>query len=95
MVVVLVETQCSMVDLCEITPLTASEIARPVAPEASSRHATLGHVSSTAVWSPHSIPELEYQRSHALQNAHEQEHGMDKAFFEVKGSQVVAQEADC
>ena len=42
-VIVLVKTQRSMTDICEISPSNVSKIAGPVAPKA--RSATLGHLS--------------------------------------------------
>ena len=73
-VMVLVETQRSMADICEISPSNASRLAGPVASEA--RPATLGHLSF-AVGPVHSATdnEAESQRSRALQSQGGQEHG--------------------
>ena len=42
-VILLVETQCFMADVCEISPSNASKVAGPVGSEA--HPATLGHLS--------------------------------------------------
>ena len=66
-VIVLVETQRSMVDVCEIHTSNASTLAGPVASE--SRPTTLGHLSF-AVRPGHSTTdsEAESQLSNALHN---------------------------
>ena len=84
-VMVLVETQCSITDICEISPSNASKFVGPVAAEA--RHATLGHLSF-AVEPIHTTVdnESEYQRSRALQSQNGQEHGLEEVILEVKES---------
>jgi len=86
-VIVLVKTQCSMMDICEISPLNTSRLVAPVASEACP--ATLGHLSF-AVRPVHSTMdnEAESQLSHALQNQDGQEHSLEELIFEVTESQV-------
>jgi len=86
-VIVLVETQRSMSDICNISPLNASKFAGPVASEV--RAATLGHLSF-AVGPVHSTTdnEAESQRSHTLQSQDGQEHGLEEVILEIKESQV-------
>ena len=73
-IVVLVETQRSIADVCEISPLNTSRLVRPMASEA--RPATLGHLSLT-VRPPHSMTdnEAESQLSRALQSHAGREYG--------------------
>jgi len=84
-VVVLVETQRSMTDICEVS--SATKIAGPAPPE--SRPATLGHLSF-AVGPMHSTIdiELESQWPPALQSQDGEEHGIEKVILEMKESQV-------
>ena len=72
-VILLVETQRSMVDVCDISPLNASELAGPAASEA--RPATLGHISF-ARGLVHSTTdnEAESRRPRALQSQGGREH---------------------
>ena len=87
-VIVLVETQRSMADICEIGPPNASQLAGPVASEA--RPATLGHLSF-AVGPVHTTDdEAESQRSCVLQSQGGQEHGLQDVILEVKENQVRA-----
>ena len=88
-VMLLIETQRSMTDICEISkisPTNASKLAPPVPSEA--RLANLGHLSS-AVGPVRSTTddEAESQRSRALQSQGGQEHGLE-VILEVKESQV-------
>ena len=82
MVIVIVETQRSMADICEIIPWNASTLAAPVVSEA--RTATLGHLSFA-----HSTMnnEAESQFSRTLQSRGGQEHGLE-AILEVKELEV-------
>ena len=81
-VVVLVETRRSMMDVCEFSPSNESKLAGPVASEA--RPATLGH-RPFAVGPVHSTTddEAESQRSHALQSQGGEEHGLEEVIPEV------------
>ena len=83
-VIVLVETQRSMTDVCEISPSNASKFAGPVASEA--RSATLGHISF-AVGPVHSATddEAEPQR---LQSQGGQERGLEEIILEAKESRI-------
>ena len=85
MVIVLVKTQRSMADICEISPSNAIKFAGPVASEA--RPATLGHLS----FAPGPIDtmvdnEPEYQRPRALQSKGGKGHGVEEAILEVRES---------
>jgi len=73
-VIILVETQRSITDVCESSPSNASKLAGPPASEA--RPATLGHLSFAA-GSVHSMMdnEVESQYSCALWSQGGQEHG--------------------
>jgi len=86
-VIVLVETQCSITDVCEISPSNASKFVGPVASNA--RPAALGHLSFP-VGPVHSTTddEAESQRSHALQSQGGQEHGLEEVILEIKEGQV-------
>ena len=86
-VVVLVETQRSMTDVCEISASNASTVAGPMASEA--RPATSEHLSF-AVGPVHSTTdnEAESQRSRALQSKGGQEYHLDEVILEVKECQV-------
>jgi len=86
-VIILVETQRSMTDICEISPSNASKIAGPVASQV--RPATLGH-PSFAVGPVHSTMdnEGESQRSCALQIQSGREHDPEEVILEVKEREV-------
>jgi len=86
-VTVLVETQRSMTDVCEISPSNAGRLAAPAGSEA--RPATFGHLSFAA-GPVHSTTdnEAESQRSRVLQSQGGQEHGLEEVILEVKESQV-------
>ena len=86
-VIVLVETQRSMMDVCGIGTSNASKLAGPMLSEL--RPATLGHLSF-ALRPVHSTTddEAESQRSHALQSQGEQEHDLDEVILEVKERQA-------
>ena len=90
-VIVLVETQRSMADVCEIGPSNASKLGAPVkAPVAPEAHpATFGHLSF-AVGPVHSTAGdgVESQCSRVLQNQGGPEHGLEEVIREVKESQV-------
>ena len=88
-VMILVETQRSMPDVCEISPSNASRFAGRAASDA--RPATFGHLSF-AVEPVHSTMdnEVESQRSRALQSQGGQERGLEELILEVKESQVVS-----
>ena len=81
-VILLVETQRLMADVCEINPSNASKFAGPVGSEA--RPATLGHLSF-AVEPVHGAMDSKAgsQRSRALQSQGRHEHGLE-AILEVK-----------
>ena len=86
-VILLVETQRSMTDICEISPSNASKLAAPVASEA--RPATLGHFSFVVgPVHPTTSGEAESQLSRGLQSQGGQEHGLEEITLEVKESQV-------
>jgi len=88
-VIVLVETQRSMMDVCEINPSDAGKLVAPVGSDTSeARPATSGHLSF-AVGSVHSTTdnETESQRSRALQSQGGQEHGLEEVILEVTESQ--------
>jgi len=87
-VIVLVEAQRSMTDICEISSSNAGRLAAPVASEA--RPVAPGHLSFAA-GPVHSTTdnEAESQQSHALQSQGAQEHGLEEgAILEIKESQV-------
>ena len=86
MVIILVETQRSMTDLCEISPSNASKLAGPMTSEA--RPATLGHLSFAGgqVYST-TDNETESQRSGAIRSRGGQEYGLED-ILEVKEDQV-------
>ena len=88
-VVVLVETQRSMVDVCESDTSNARKLAGPMPHEP--RPAALGH-PSFALGPVHSTTdnEAESQRSHTgtLQSQGGQDHGLDEVILEVKERQV-------
>ena len=80
-VVVLVETQRSMTDICEIGPSNASKIAGSVAFDHEARAATLGHLSFAAAGpiSSEMDNEAESPPSCELQGRGVQERGLEKA----------------
>ena len=83
-VIVLVETQRSMVDVCEINLFnTSGKLRAPVASEA--RPGTLGPLSF-AIGPIHSKTddEAESRRSRVLQSQGGQEHGLEDVILEVK-----------
>ena len=82
MVIILVETQRSMTDICEINQSNASNLAGPVSSEA--RPATLGHLSFAA--GPVTDNEAESQRSRALQSQGGQEYSLEEVILEVQES---------
>jgi len=86
-VILLVETQRSITEICEIGPLNASTLAGPVASEP--RPATLGQLSF-AVWPVHSMTdkEAESQRSRTLQSQGGQEYGLVEIILDENDSQV-------
>ena len=86
-VILLVETQRSMTDICETSPLNASNLADPMASGA--HPATLGHLSF-AVGQVNSTTdsEAESQRSRMLQSQGGQEFGLEKDIPEVKEGQA-------
>jgi len=85
-VIVLIETQRSMTDICEVIPSNASKPAAPVSSEA--RPATLGHLSFVVgpVCNP-TDNEAESQRSRTLQSQDGQEHGMEEVILEMERHQ--------
>ena len=87
-VIVLVETQRSMVNVCEIGTSNASKLARPMASEP--RPAALGRLSFVLgpVHGTTDSEEAESQRSRALQSQGGQEHSMGEVIHEVKEHQV-------
>ena len=76
LVVVLVETQRSMMEICDIIPSSEGKVEGPVGSEAHS--STLGRLSF-AVGSVRSVTdnEAEYQCSLALRSQAEQERGLE------------------
>ena len=86
-VIVLVETQRSMVNVCEIGTSNASKLAGPMPSEP--RPAALGR-PSFALGPVHGTTddEAESQRSRALQSQGGQEHSMGEVIHEVKEHQV-------
>jgi len=88
-VIVLVETQRSMTDVCEIYPSNASKFAGSVASDP--RPATLGHLSF-AVGPVHSTTdnEAESQRSGTLQSQGRQEQlgASEEVILELKENRV-------
>ena len=83
MVIVLVKTQRSMADICEISPSIAIKFAGPVASEA--RPATLGPLS----FAPGPIDtrvdnESEYQRSRALESKCGEGDDVEEDILEVR-----------
>jgi len=87
-VIVLVETQRSITDVCEISPSNASKFPGPLASEA--RHATLGHLSFAVGPIDTTVDnESEYQRSRMLQSQGGHEYGLEEAIPEEKESQAV------
>ena len=81
-VIVLVETQRSMVDVCEIGTSNASKLAGPMPSEP--RPAALGRLSFV-LGPAHSTTddEAEPQRSRALQSQGGQEHSLGEVIHEV------------
>jgi len=88
-VIILVETQRSMTDMCEISPSNASKLAGSMASEA--RPATLGHLSF-AVGPIYSATDYdngaESRRSPTLQSQGGQEHDLEEVILEVKETQM-------
>ena len=83
-VIVLVQTQRSMVDVCEISPSNACKFVSPVASEACP--ATLGRLSYEVGPVHNTVMEVaESQRSRALQSHGGPGHGLDEDILEVKG----------
>ena len=82
-VIVLVEKQRSMTDICEVSSSNASNNARPVASEA--RPATLGHLSF-AVGSTYSTTdsESESQRPRVSQSQDGPEYRLEKVTLEIR-----------
>ena len=86
-VILLVETQRSMTDICDISTLNTSTLADPVASKA--WPATSGHLSFAIGLVHNTIDdEAESQRSRALQSRDGQEHSFEEVILEEKGSQV-------
>ena len=88
-VIILVETQRSITDICEISVLNASKFSGPVTSEA--RAATFGHLSFTVLNSTMDS-EAESLRSRASQSEDVQERGLEKVILEInlKESRVSA-----
>ena len=80
-VIILVQSQRSVTDICEISPSTASRLAGPVTSAA--HPATLGHLSF-AVGTVHSSTdsEAEPQRSRALQSQGGLEYDLEEVLLE-------------
>ena len=85
-VIVLVETQRSMADFCEISPSIAIRLKGPTASQA--RPATSGRFSFAVgpVYNTMTY-ELESQPSRTVQNPGGQEHGLKEVVLEEKESQ--------
>ena len=79
LVIVLVETQLSMMDICNINSSNASKFWDPVASEAS-----LGHLSFAVepVHIERQITTLESQCSRASQSGRKLEHGLEEIILE-------------
>jgi len=86
-VILLVESQRLMADVCEISLSNTSKVVGPVLSEA--RPATLGHLSF-AVGPVHikTDNEAKSQRSRALQSEGGQEYGLEEVILEVKESHI-------
>ena len=84
-VIILVETQRSMTDVCEISASNPSQFAGPPM-TSGARAAVLGHLAF-AVGPVYSTTddEAESQRSRALQSQAGQVHGSEGDILEVKG----------
>jgi len=86
--IVLVETQRSMIDVCEIGPSNASKFAGAVSSEA--RGATSGHLSFPVEQIRTTMDsESVFLHSRALWGRDGQGHGLEKVILEVKESQLV------
>ena len=88
-VMVLVQTQRSMVDICEISPSNTSKFTGPVASEA--RPETLERPPmwfNRPVHNPMMDNEAESQCSSALQRHSGPEHGLDEDILEVNAGLV-------
>ena len=79
-VIVLVETQRSMTDICEINVPNAGRLANPMASE--SRAATLGHLSF-AVMNSTTDNDTKSLSSRASQSKDVQERDLEKVILEV------------
>ena len=87
LVMVLVETRCSMTDMWEISPSNVSQIAGPVASE--DCPAILGHLFFTASQIHSTMDsEVESQPLWALRAQDGQEHESENVIVEVKESQL-------
>ena len=86
-IIIVVETQRSMTDICEISPSNAGRLGGPVASDA--RPATLGHLSF-ALGPVHSTTynETESQHSRALRSQGGKEYSLEEVVLEEKQSQV-------
>ena len=86
-VIVLIDAQHSITDICEISSSNASKLVGPVASEV--QPATLGHLSFAA-GPVHSTTdnEAKSQRSCALRSRDGQEHGLEEAILKVTEHQV-------
>jgi len=83
----LVETQRSMVDICEISQANASRLTGLVASEA--RAATLGHPSFTVGPINSTMDNKpEFSPSRTLQSEDVQERGLEKVILELKESRI-------
>jgi len=81
-VIVMVETQRSMTDICEITsPSNAIRLAGPVGSDPEARPATLGHLSFAINSTMDN--ESESRPSHALQSQDVEERGLENDILEV------------
>ena len=88
MVIVLVKTQRSVMDICDIIPSNASKLVGPVESEA--RPATLGHLLF-AVGPAYSTTDnkAESQRSRTPPNQGRWEYGLEDVVLEVKAQSQV------
>ena len=84
LVIVMVETQRSMVDICEISSWNASKIAGPAASLAT------GHLSCAVgpIHSADNKSESLHSRVFELQRRDGQEHGSEMVILELKGREV-------
>ena len=89
-VILLLETQRSMTDICEISPSIATKLAARGPVTSKARPVTLGHLSFAVepVHASTADNEAESQRSRTLRSQDGQEKGLEEAILEVKEPQI-------